>query len=286
MAQGWIKIHRKLKEWEWYTCPNMIQLFMHMLLRANHKPNRWKGIEIESGQFVSGRKALSLETGISEQSIRTAIINLQKSGELTIKSTSKHSIFTLVNWGIYQNDEEANQPTNHQSTINLTNSQPATNQQLTTNKNDKKEKNDKKKEVDTFDYFSWWNEIAAEVGLGKIIEFSNERKRKVKTRRLSLKIDLITKELKSLNDFTLNGGWLTFDWLIYSDKNLNKLLEGNYRNKKKKAVVNRDRWQFSGICDKCETEIKTSRPAGGNVKSTYEQCQCGHSVLVERVADA
>ena len=54
-------------------------------------------------------------------------------------------MLTVCNWATYQTECGAiNQPSNQQSTSELTNNQPATNQQLTTNKNDKKVKNEKK----------------------------------------------------------------------------------------------------------------------------------------------
>ena len=133
---GWIKLHRDLIKWEWYETPNMVQFFVHCLLRANHSPKRWQGVDIEAGQFVSGRMKLSQETGLSQQSVRTCIERLKSTNELTIKSTSKYSIFTLNNWEKYQSGETA--------TSNLTNEQPASNQQVTTNKNEKNVKNEKK----------------------------------------------------------------------------------------------------------------------------------------------
>jgi hypothetical protein len=78
-----------------------------------------------SGQFVFGRKKAAKELRLSEQEIRTLIVFLLNSGNLTIKSTNKFSIITIVNWHIYQVSIEDDQPSN----------QPTTNQQLTTYKN-------------------------------------------------------------------------------------------------------------------------------------------------------
>lgn len=135
MNLGWIKIHRDMSNWEWYQTPNMVQFFVHCLLRANHGVKKWQGITIECGQFISGRKALSKETGLSEQTIRTCINRLKSTNELTIKNMAKYSVFTLNNWKKYQVQES---PTTI-STIN----QPSTNHQLTTNKNEKNEKKNK-----------------------------------------------------------------------------------------------------------------------------------------------
>lgn len=139
MNNGWIKIHRQLLDWEWYTTPNMVHLFIHLIIKANHEPKKWHGIIIERGQFISGRIQLSKETGISEQSIRTCITKLKSTNELTSKSTNGFTLYSINNYKKWQSTEI---PTS-ESTRDLTNDQPATNQRLTTTKNDKNYKNDK-----------------------------------------------------------------------------------------------------------------------------------------------
>jgi biotin operon repressor len=137
--QGWIKLHRRLTEWEWYKNTNTFKLFIHLLISANHKPAKWQGINIERGQFLSGIDSLSRATGLSKQSIRTSIKHLKSTGELTSKSTNKNTLYTIVNYNLYQTIEQ--EPTS-KLTSQLTNDQQATNKQLTTNKNDKKEENE------------------------------------------------------------------------------------------------------------------------------------------------
>jgi DNA-binding transcriptional regulator PaaX len=134
---GWICIFRKLPEWEWYKTPNMVQLFVHLLISANHKDGAWQGIKVQKGQLITGRKALSEATGLSEMSIRTCLARLEQTGEIRKQTTSKFSIITICNYSEYQDKKE---DTNQQ----ITNEQPASNQQLTTNNkknNITKEKN-------------------------------------------------------------------------------------------------------------------------------------------------
>jgi hypothetical protein len=138
--EGWIKIHRKLITWEWYNDSKMVHLFLHLLLSANHSDGNWQGVSVKRGQLITGRIKLSAVTGISEQSIRTCLSKLESTKELTIKTTNKNSIITLLNYDSYQIKESANQ----QLTSKLTNNQPTTNQQLTTNKNDNNKKNEDK----------------------------------------------------------------------------------------------------------------------------------------------
>jgi hypothetical protein len=137
--RGYIKLHRIFTDWEWYTEPNMVLFLIHCLLRANHKDGTWKGQTVLKGQFISGRKTLSNETGLSEQKVRTCIDKLISSGELTIKPTNKNSLFTLIKWEKYQLSDEKEK----QATSKATNKQPTDNQQITTNKNVKNANNEK-----------------------------------------------------------------------------------------------------------------------------------------------
>ena len=136
--EGWIKLHRKLLEWEWYGDSKMVHLLFHLIASANHKDNNWRGIKVKRGQVIVGYNELSSKTGISIQSLRTCIKKLKSTGEVTVKTTNKYSLVTILKYDSYQINEDTNKQTNNQLTIN----QQSTNNQLTTNKNVKKEKNE------------------------------------------------------------------------------------------------------------------------------------------------
>ena len=129
MSNGWIKIHRKLLDWEWYDEPNVMRLFLHLLLKANHKDKSYRGTLIKTGMLLTGRDLLAKETGLSIQQIRTAINKLKSTNEITIKTNKQGSVIQIVKYEEYQI-----------VTNIVTNKQPDSNQQLTTNKNVKKEK--------------------------------------------------------------------------------------------------------------------------------------------------
>ena len=133
---GWIKIHRKFLDWEWFNKSEAVHLFLFMLIKANHKDGQWQGIDIKRGQFISSLGNISNATGISVQTIRTILKKLEKTNEIKLKSTSQYTMVTICKYECYQDEEETtNKP--------ITNNQQTTNKQLTTNKNDKKEKNEK-----------------------------------------------------------------------------------------------------------------------------------------------
>jgi hypothetical protein len=139
---GWIKIYRKLIEWEWFNDSKMVHLFIYLLISANHKDGTFKGQKVKRGQVITGRIKISAVTGISEQSIRTCLQRLESTNEITIKTTNKNSVITLLNYDLYQSEDVNDQATNQQTTSKITNNQPTNNQQLTTNKNDNNKKNE------------------------------------------------------------------------------------------------------------------------------------------------
>jgi len=134
---------RALSEWEWYKTPQMFHFFAHLIMKANHKHGRWQGHDIGRGQLITGRHALSKETGISPKSVRTCLERLKSTNEVAIKTTNKFSIITICNYDRYQSQEDAadqqtGQPVGQQGASNG----PATGQQAATNKNDKNDKNE------------------------------------------------------------------------------------------------------------------------------------------------
>lgn len=118
---GFIKLHRKMKKWGWYKDPNTFRLFVHLLLSASYKEVDYRGHHIMPGQVVCGRKQLAEELGLGEQTIRTALNHLKSTNEVTIKSTNKFSIVTIVNWAKYQClVQDANQQNDQQDDQQLT----------------------------------------------------------------------------------------------------------------------------------------------------------------------
>lgn len=127
--EGWIKLHRKIVEWEWFDDTNTFKLFMFLLLSVNHKDRNYKGRLIKAGSMVTGRELLAKQTKLSVQQIRTCLERLKSTNEITIETTAQGTIIQVVNYDKYQ-----------VVTSESTSEQPTNNQQVTTNKNVKKER--------------------------------------------------------------------------------------------------------------------------------------------------
>jgi len=148
MTDGWVKLWRKSIDSGLIKNHNVWIFWTYCLMKANHEKDYkqvvgFQEIILHPGQFIFGRKVAAKETGLSEQKIRTCLAFLKKYKNITIKSTNKFSIISIIKWHTYQ----ANNITiNQQSNQHITSRQPASNQQVTTNKNlrTKEPKNNKK----------------------------------------------------------------------------------------------------------------------------------------------
>lgn len=134
--QGYIKLHRQITEWEWYRNINVCRLFIHCLLKANHKDNKWQGHLIKKGSFITSYENLSIETGLTYKQVRTALNKLKMTGEVAHETTSQYSIITINNWDEYQLEgiQEGSQRADKGQTEG---------RQRATNNNDNNDKNDK-----------------------------------------------------------------------------------------------------------------------------------------------
>lgn len=77
---GFVKLPRALLLEPWAQNPACLALFIHLLAGANLEPKEWHGVRIDRGQLVTSRRSLAAATGISEQRVRTALMELSRQG--------------------------------------------------------------------------------------------------------------------------------------------------------------------------------------------------------------
>ena len=122
MQDGYIKLWRKSLDDSLWQNISIWRFFEYCLLKATYREHTalvgMQEIHLEPGQFVFGRKVASEESGLSERTIRTCVEKLKNMRKLTIKTTNKFSIITVVNWGRYQTEEIINDQQNDQQTTN------------------------------------------------------------------------------------------------------------------------------------------------------------------------
>lgn len=105
VLMGYIRVERKILEWEWYKDKNTKAIFIHCILKANWKDGNFKGQPVPRGSFVTSLQKLASECGLSVREVRTALTHLQSTREVTCKTNTKYTMITVVNYDQYQTDD-------------------------------------------------------------------------------------------------------------------------------------------------------------------------------------
>lgn len=146
---GFITLHRKIKDSAIYSDSQAVHLWVHLLLKANHKDNEFvhngKLVNVKRGQMITGRDKLAAETGINSSKIQRLLKLFQDMQMIEQQTNSKNRLISITNYHLYQSGE---QQMNSKRTTNE--------QQVNTNNNDKQCNNNDNNEYIPFDDF-WMN---------------------------------------------------------------------------------------------------------------------------------
>ena len=143
--ESFVKLLRNILAWEWYQDSVPFRLYIHLLLRANYTTKKWQGTLVQRGQLITSTDHLAHDLNLSIQQIRTGIKKLKSSGYITVKTTNKFSMITVVDYDKTQGSQlTINTPNNNQKT----NEQQSTHKQITTTKERKKIKENNKDIID------------------------------------------------------------------------------------------------------------------------------------------
>ncbi|MCC8435438.1 DnaD domain protein [Brevibacillus sp. M2.1A] len=148
MLHGWVSLHRKILDSPVFQNEKLFKTFAWCLLKASHKEHEQmvgkQKVKLLPGQFVYGRKAAARELGMPESTVRNNIDFLKKDGCLDIKTDSKFSVITVVNWGFYQS-ESSDVDSRKDSSEDT--KRTAKGQQKDTNNNGNNDNNGNKKDI-------------------------------------------------------------------------------------------------------------------------------------------
>jgi len=99
---GYVKLHRKLLDWEWVGDPNVLSVFVQILIRVNREPKHWRGIDIPAGAFLTSRDRLAESCGLTEKQVRRALDVLEKGQTISRVRAGLGLLISLQKWEEYQ----------------------------------------------------------------------------------------------------------------------------------------------------------------------------------------
>ena len=107
LVNGWICLHRKMQNWEWFKSnSDIFKVFVYLVFNANTGDKKWQAkYDVKRGQLITSLSTICSDTGLTIRAVRTVLSHLEKTGEISIKATNKNSIITICNYDAYQNQK-------------------------------------------------------------------------------------------------------------------------------------------------------------------------------------
>ena len=118
---GWVKLHRKIKYWQYYGDVYVKAVFLHLIIEADHETKMINKIKIERGSTLTSVSALCLGLQMSPKAVKRALKLLAESGDIIDDvKPNKYRIITVKNYNKYQSvgSQGTNKGTNKGTTNN------------------------------------------------------------------------------------------------------------------------------------------------------------------------
>lgn len=141
---GFVKLHRCILHKAIWKNPNLFRVFSWCLMKATwieyEEIVGMTKVVLQPGQFVFGRFKAAEELGLKPSTVVDCMKWLKANTTIDIKSNNKFSLVTVINWDLYQSEEDESDT---KSDTKSDNKPTTSRQQADTNKNTKKVKKEK-----------------------------------------------------------------------------------------------------------------------------------------------
>ena len=119
MDGGWIKISRRMLDWEWYGDGYAVRVFLHLLLTCHPKAWRHCGELHPAGSLITSSRRLAETLGLDYKTVQGVFRRLSETGEIKVTPmATKGTLVEICHWRKYQtNDSESNVPSDVPSDV-------------------------------------------------------------------------------------------------------------------------------------------------------------------------
>lgn len=102
--EGFVKLHRKLKESQIYSDEPARVLLLHLMISVNWKTGYFMGKEIKPGSLATSLCNLAEDLGWNVSKLRKVIKRSEDYGVIKSSGTNRYTVLTLCKWKTYQDD--------------------------------------------------------------------------------------------------------------------------------------------------------------------------------------
>ena len=98
MKKGYLKISRKITEWEFWQNPVAVCLWVHLLFLAE-----WRtGKELQPGELITTIRQLKTECGLSVNTIKSYLEQFENAGQISVERNKFGTKITILKFEEYQ----------------------------------------------------------------------------------------------------------------------------------------------------------------------------------------
>lgn len=105
MEDGWIKLHRKMREWQHYQRPSVRLVFEELLFCANTKPTWFHGVKVDRGETFVSVSSICEYTGFARATVVDALKILVETKEIEREKCWKGIKTKIINFDKYQDSD-------------------------------------------------------------------------------------------------------------------------------------------------------------------------------------
>ena len=101
-STNYIKVSRRLLNWEWAKDPRMMSLWINLLLCAKWQDTVEEGVTLHRGELATSYRKLSDQTGMNVNTIRACLTKLVGTGEIELRTGKAFSVIKILKYDDYQ----------------------------------------------------------------------------------------------------------------------------------------------------------------------------------------
>lgn len=299
-----VKFYRNITEWKWFCVPEMVQLIMYFVCKADHEPYYEGDVLIERGTVCISRKDICSHLKISVQTYKTCLKRLIADGKIsTCNDLFKTSVISVCNFSRYVEGDTSNPHSNSvkskednkkfQQNYDVVNEdvedavvdEPESlfSEELDINTNSLTKPKKKKKEVDCEFIVNLYHDRCP--SLPKVLKLTDKRKSKIRVRFDEMKFSYETLQEvfdKCEASYFMRGdnkrGWRAdFDWIFTNSQNWVKVLEGKYDNQtnmyNKHGTTSNPSPTLRGVTTQTDRNAINSTRQKYDILNTLAKCQ-------------
>ena len=98
----WVKIYNQLLDWEHFTEPSVLSVWMYLLLSAETKSRSVRGRRVTIGEVHTSYREMSSVTGLSHNTVKAAIEKLTATGEIRVETSIAGTRIMILKFSTFQ----------------------------------------------------------------------------------------------------------------------------------------------------------------------------------------